>query len=342
MPDKRNINLSLIRIIACLAVVLLHTANLAMAYFGPASTTRIITASMRNLMLWSVPCFVMVTGALLLDPAKDITYKKLFGKYIKRILIVLVLFTIIYKITDIAISGTPLSTSLITEYLSDLVFGTSWSHVWYLYLILAIYLLLPFYRMVAAKAGAKDLRYLLVVLIVFQSLLTLVSDITGKETAFYICISTVFPLFLFAGYAIDRGVIKIHRALAIAVILLGIAAIIILSMEATKLQSEILGSMVTSYHFIATVLMSIAIFSLISGIKISDRLNSPVFRSLDSCTFGIYLIHMIVLNLIYKVIGFNPLTLGVYMLPVIAIVTFIISWGITFLLKLIPGIKKIL
>ncbi|MCR4688151.1 MAG: acyltransferase family protein [Saccharofermentans sp.] len=339
MADKRNNSLSLIRIIACMAVVLLHTANLAMAVFAPEGDMRIATASMRNLMLWSVPCFVMVTGVLLLDPAKEITYKKLFGKYIKRILITLVVFTLIYKITDILIDKTPFTPALITEYLASLVFGTSWSHVWYLYLILAVYLLLPFYRMVASKAEAKDMRYLLIVLIVFQSLLAIVTDMTGKTPAFYILVSTIFPLFLYAGYAIDKGYVKLNKIVSAALILLCIAGMITFSILATKLQSPEIGAMVTSYHFIFTVLLAICVFALMNKLNVK---GGKIFASLDGSTFGIYLVHMVILNVLYRAIGFNPYSIGVYILPVIAILTFALSWGIVAALRLIPFIRKIL
>lgn len=343
MPQARNRNLSLIRIIACMAVVLLHTANLAMAYFEPQDTARIITASMRNLMLWSVPCFVMVTGALLLDPAREISYKKLFGKYISRIVTVLLIFTLIYRLTDCLIDKTPIGADFITGYLSDVVFGTSWSHVWYLYLMIAIYLLLPFSRMISSKADAKDMRYLVIVLIIFQSLATLVSDITGKELAFYICVSTVFPIFLFAGYAITGGQIRIPKIICIIASVISISGIVIISIKATQLQSPMLGLMVTSYHFILTVILSIAVFTIIYSIA-SDpgKKSGRVFASLDGSTFGIYLVHMIVLNIIYKVPAFNPYTIGVYILPVIALITFVISWGVVAALRLIPFVRKLL
>ncbi len=343
MPQERNRNLSLVRIIACMAVVLLHTANLAMAFFEPQETVRIITACMRNLMLWSVPCFVMVTGALLLDPEREISYKKLFGKYIGRIVTVLLVFTLIYRLTDCLIDKTPVGADFITGYLSDIVFGTSWSHVWYLYLIIAIYLLLPFSRMIASGSDAKDMRYLVIVLIIFQSLATLVSDITGKELAFYICVSTVFPIFLFAGYGIIKGQIRIPKIICIIAMVISIAGIVIISIKATQLQSPMLGLIVTSYHFILTVILSIAVFIIINGIKSkSGKESGRIFRSLDGATFGIYLVHMIVLNIIYKVLAFDPYTIGVYIIPVIALVTFVISWGIVAALRLIPFVRKLL
>ena len=73
--------------------------------------------------------------------------------------------------------------------------------MWYLYLITALYLLLPFYRKIAASLNSKDTYYLLGVYLVFLSLLPMLQTLTEKSTAFYICVYSVYPLYLFLGDA---------------------------------------------------------------------------------------------------------------------------------------------
>ena len=52
-------------------------------------------------MMWAVPCFVMVTGALLLDENREVSFDKLFNKYILRVLGALVVFSMVFRIFDI-------------------------------------------------------------------------------------------------------------------------------------------------------------------------------------------------------------------------------------------------
>ena len=73
---RREIHfLSELRAVSCIAIVLLHTFYAASAYAAPGSTAHLAAISVRNLMMWAVPCFVMVSGALLLDQARVITYR---------------------------------------------------------------------------------------------------------------------------------------------------------------------------------------------------------------------------------------------------------------------------
>ena len=62
--------LSELRAIACIAIVILHTFYAASVY-APDHTAKIAALTTRNLMMWAVPCFVMVSGALLLDSARE-------------------------------------------------------------------------------------------------------------------------------------------------------------------------------------------------------------------------------------------------------------------------------
>ena len=68
-----------------------------------------VTKTCENLLMWAVPCFLMVSGALLLNPAKEIPLKKLFGKYIKRMFLALLIFTFIFQLFDILMTGQPLT-----------------------------------------------------------------------------------------------------------------------------------------------------------------------------------------------------------------------------------------
>ena len=65
-----------LRVMACVAIVILHTAYGASSQFEEVISSFQQSAAMAatNSMMWAVPCFVMVTGALLLPPEKDISY----------------------------------------------------------------------------------------------------------------------------------------------------------------------------------------------------------------------------------------------------------------------------
>ena len=97
------------------------------------------------------------------------------------------------------------------------------------------------------------------------------------------------------------------------------------------------------YSSIFVILQSIGVFTLFGCA--ADKTGAPrkekspgVFGKfvleIDKCSFGIYLIHMIFVRGILKHTKLHPygLTLGIFL------VSFILTW----ILKKIPGVKKIL
>ena len=152
MSPKHQSGYSNIRAISCIAICILHTFFAAVSIFQPEKGLYAASYAVRNAMYFAVPCFVMVTGALLLDPAREIGFSKLFGRYIRRILLALVIFTLLFALFDAVTKGETVGPAALKDWLFALFFDKSWAHMWYLYMLLGLYLLLPFYRKAAAAS----------------------------------------------------------------------------------------------------------------------------------------------------------------------------------------------
>ena len=89
-------NISILRIIATLAVVFLHTCS---TLISPLFTHYQLSEEMygfffngRECMRWSVPVFIMITGALLLKKGKVTTIQDCLKKYVLKMATVLLIF----------------------------------------------------------------------------------------------------------------------------------------------------------------------------------------------------------------------------------------------------------
>lgn len=342
---RREIHfLSELRAVSCIAIVLLHTFYAASAYAAPGSTAHLAAISVRNLMMWAVPCFVMVSGALLLDQARVITYRKIFQKYILRILLALVLFSVGFQVFDDITGNSGLHLTTLLHGLQNAVTGQSWKHMWYLYLIIALYLLLPFYRKIAAGLTKKDSYYLLGVYFVFLSLIPMLQTLTQKSTAFYLCVYSIYPFYFFLGDAFFQKRIFQKRWILALLAVGGTAAMLLLTMLCEKKQTASLSELLTSYAFPPIALQSAGIFGLMA-VK-ADRTPkwlSWILRQIDQCSFGVYLLHMLFLKLVLVVWKWNPYSHGGFLVILaLAIAVFLCSFGCIWLLKRIPGLKKIL
>ena len=315
-----------IRVTACLFIVLLHTLFASNVYFEETITEGqlLATQTVEHLLMWAVPCFLMVTGALLLQPAREIPAHKLFFKYIRRIVLALVCFTLLFQILDYIAGDQP---TIVRGWLSNLLQGHSWAHVWYLYLMLGIYLMIPFYKMISREANLKQIWGLILILVIFVSVLPMVG-FAGLECGFYIPTQLIYPVYVFAGFALFEK--NVPAWLAALILAVSTAMIVLLSITAPDL--EIFG-----YDSIFVVAQSLALFSLLLRVKAGAP---PFLRSLDDCSFGIYMIHMIGIRWMMKWIGFDPYSHG----PVICFIGMVLmffagAYLISYALRKIPKLN---
>ena len=362
---KKILYLSYLRAVACISIIILHTVDVAVILYQDQITNgeRIASLSVVHCMMWAVPCFVMVTGTLLLNKDRTVTIKDVFRKYILRILIALVAFSLIFALFDMLMNKDSFGAVFLAKGFLNALTGNGWAHMWYLYLLIGLYLLLIFYRAVANHVSDSEYRFLLIVYAVFLSLLPLL-NMWNAKVGFYIHVSTIYPFYLFAGYAIAESKLKIKKGISIILMLIGIIGIVGFTILNAKDVRTSNGNLL-GYSSIFVLLLAVGVFSFVKNFfGLTDVIEQKtvgaeetgmpapkkpgiigkVFLEIDRCSFGIYLIHMIFVRLVLRYWHLNPYTSNVTILVFAGLVLaiLIVSYGITALLKLIPGVKKIL
>lgn len=108
--------------------------------------------------------------------------------------------------------------------------------------------------------------------------------------------------------------------------------LIIVTFMQTKIALDL--NALLNYGSPLVVMQSMSIFNFFKDINWS---SNKVIQSLDFNAFGIYLLHMVVVRWLLKYYGLNPFN-GVVLpnILMIAIISFITSYSITFILKKIP------
>ena len=331
---------SYIRVLACFCIIILHALFASNVYFEKTMTGGEVlwSKAMENELMWAVPCFLMITGALLLDPARELPLKKLFGKYLRRIVLALVCFTLIFQILGWKMEGEP---DILKGWLKDLAFGESWAHMWYLYLMIGLYLMMPFYKMIAEKADTRLLDLLILILIVFTSLVP-AAEVFGISIGFYIPTTLVYPVYLFMGYRLHHR--PLHPALAAALLIVCTAGLLALTwlrygtgvLEALEADPGNQLDSLTGYASLLVIFQTAGLFSLLGRIKTPA---GRALRSMDQCSFGIYLIHMIGIHLIMKWVGFDPYMYGPFTFILMAAALFLASWPVTWVIRKIPKLN---
>ena len=331
-----------LRVAACIAIIVLH-ATYACGYQFQNSISLFnysAISAVTNCMMWAVPCFIMITGALLLDPSREISIKKIYRKYLLRVFRALVIFVMVYRFFDMMISPSGITGRGVIQGIAQIFTGTSWKPLWYLYMLIGLYLLLPIYRKIAQACSELELKYFLGIYFIFLSIFPVLSGF-GIYINFTIHIASIYPFYLFLGYAIRKQLIKLNQKMC--VLLVVVCTILIVSFTSLRWINNIKSlTALWTYSSPVVIVASCAVFNIFLNIK--NKAPDALHRFLlefDSCSFGIYLIHIIFIKAFTQVLGFNPYIYGaagfVGLIFIVLILSFVCTW---ILLKIAKLIKK--
>ena len=360
------------RALACMGIVLLHALTSGLARYSASLSVgelRIAWCLVNNLK-WCLPCFILVSGALLLDPEKGIGYRRLFSVYLGRMLGALLLFGSIYSLLETlaCVQAGDKAASFPATFFRELygVFADqSWTHLWYLFCMIGLYLLLPFYKILADHCRKRDMTYLLIIYLTFLSILPFLKGL-GLQCGFYIHVSTIYPFWFFYGFYLRKWGLRRSRSFYACLNLLSTAGLSLLTLvrwagSVTALEplfyysSPLLVLQVTGLAGMLkyagesipqavgkTMSMEQKKWQNYRKTGATSVLNRFLCR-IDGHSFGIYLLHMIVLWVAYSRLKWNPFARGGFgRVVALAAAAFLFSLAADEILRQIPVFRGIL
>lgn len=267
--SNRIDGLQYMRAVAAISVVVIHTLNSATIYFGdkhPISVS-VVAESFKNCMWWGVPCFLMITGWLMLSPNKAITYKKIYSWYVPRMIAVLVLFGVPFAWLELIFNDRAISLTQLSTALYNVLEGKTWAHLWYIYALIGVYVLLPILRIITKNAEPKDLKYIVFVYIFFLMICPILNEVKlDFREVLRMGMATIYPCWMFLGYMFSRKMIVVKRG--VAGFALCITCFLSFVITVFSMTRNIEMDVVFSYSSILVLFQSCAIFSLVSCLKL--------------------------------------------------------------------------
>lgn len=331
---NRKSSIDILRIFGALAVVALHTLNApVMAYKGELSQTLLYNLkSAEILMEWVVPVFFMITGYCLANK-KDCGFKYCFG-HVRKYVIVLFTIGLFYALLEEVYaakeSGEALiSLPIIGRSLLNVVNGNLWDHMWFVYSIIGIYLVMPVIHSFM-QTGERNIRTLTILLYIFTILIPEVNRTTVLN------INIDFPLGSYLFYVCFGAMARkceFKKWAFYTIIAGGILAAIYMVNFHTKIgRYDNLSPFLCIY--------SMAVFLAVNRINFK---GNKLMYELAACTWGIYLVHPVFLNIGIKLFKIDLLTEMPYLrLTAAWLVVFLLSFGLVWILRRMPLFKKIL
>lgn len=339
-----------LRILATIAVIMLHVSAQNWGKVELTSFEWSVFNWFDSACRWSVPIFVMISGALFLDAGKKIEPKKFIKNNCGRIIYAFIFWSGFYAV-DALFLGTDIKTATLN-------FIKGYYHMWFLFMIVGLYIITPILRELTKKK--EIVEYFLVVGFVFTFLIprlfvgikclnfpnvTVIVEAFDKAYSnmnFHVTLGYtyyyVLGYYLHNFYEEKKGTIKIWGVIS----LISYIAIVFM----TNWYSIKIGKANTLFYenfSINVLLISIAIFLFgkyrLSKIELGE-LGKKNLKSLSKYTFGIYLVHAFVIDKL-KLLGLNTLTANpIIMICFLTLITAIVSLIISIILNRIPWANK--
>lgn len=358
IKSRENIGwIDLLRIIACFLVVLSHCCDPFVAQFDndrPAFLTGVFSGSFVRAC---VPLFVMMSGVLLFPIRLNMAdfYKKRIGRIIIPLIFWSVMLPVLYFIylnfitttqnPAIAQDGYTLDVTLNKIYTFIFNFNYDTTPLWYLYMLVGLYLIMPIINAWLSQASQKEIKLLLYIwgitlvlpYIKMAAPLLGYTGNYGNMGIFGVCdwndYGTFYYVSGFTGYLILAYYLVKYplnwswtKTLCISV-----------PMFLTGYAITSLGYILTQNHFpgnyayleiiwyfagINVFMMTFPVFIIVQKIKVPSR---KWLSQMASMTFGIYLCHFIFVQMSYDLLNLTALPV-IIQIPSMACIAFFISY----------------
>ena len=323
--------------IAILGVVTIHT--ISEEYGSPVlSFNWTSVVLIRCIVGASVPLFFLCSGALMLDPEKELLERRLFTKSLPRLLIALMVWATFYKLMDLVIAGTYSAGDLIFGAKEVLLFKHKF-HLYFLHIMLLVYLWLPITRLVVAHASKHNLQYLLGIWFVFGIVYPTLRDfwpftlLTGIPVQWLMNKTYAAIGYTVLGYYLKTYPISLRGALVclISGFLIVFGGTSFLSVQKGSLATQLLEGMS----------LGIAVLTIgIAGVCFQkDRLGrSRVAIELSKASFCIYLVHVFFLT-VFGWLGIRLFFPDLISVPLLVVLNVVLSYLVYVVLHKIPILR---
>lgn len=348
MRNLRAVEYDVMRIIACYCVIMIHSAVFDQESIYVVQSSEFLSIKFWGVVArWAVPAFVMLSGMLILPHADETSIKRLFEHRVLRMLIAYFVWSVVYSFYNTYILGNVYAPTKFKTFIDGCFSGEL--HMWYLPMLVGLYIAAPILAIVIKNISAKWMKYWIWGLFIFTSLIpfieklnikfvsTIISSINGYMDLQFL---GGWTLYFVLGYYISHT--KFYKKKK-QVIYLCAGVAFLFTMIATvgfyKWYGEPLG--ILPYEYPNIVVFGVGVFLMfkekVSKISFTENCKQIIY-SLSKLTLGIYLIHVLILRILYH-FGFSiSLFHPIISVPIVSLVTFIFAALIIWLIRKIPVI----
>ena len=320
LSGPRKQFLDVLRVLATCAVVLMHvlTGAIDVTDTSIVPEYRSLLLSVMDLVTWCVPIFLLISGYLFLNPDAA---------------------------SELVVAERTFRIRMIPEALKMTLTGHTWSHMWYLYLILFLYLITPLLKKVLQILPVWSVVAVMTVIFLGSSVAPFFNKVLDSNSIPVLPDGGVYFLYYLCGYlfavrevCVDKGrntggqMVESGSGRSAGGntecdgetqnvesrawnVWLTAAAVLIMGMILSRTLAGFSIQMAYNYPF--TVLLAVLLFAAgwkggrdgaDSTAREKDRTHRIPWQEAGALSFAVYLVHPVYVNLLYKFVKITPFT----------------------------------
>ena len=343
LPENNNQNntisnnlkyIDFLRVFAAIMVIILHAVS---DYYLDSINfeTRLwwVFTIVNEICRTGVPLFFMITGYLMLSKSKIVSIKDFYKKRIFKILIPFLIWDIIYYCYYRCINNLNIFD---VAFFDELLLTGSAYHLWYVYSLIFLYLLLPFIKIITDKCSLK-LQILFLFLVILQTTVKPFINIV-TWTYFYFAPDGFIG---YLGYMLLGNILgkfDFKKSTRIVIYILGLAG------AALGIIGNYLYSVENGFNLIFNggymlnhFLFAGAIFVFFKyAVQKANPSKNNFISKLSTLTLTVYFVHVLPIEIAKEhFYGLAPSTLALYKFLIALFASFIIAY-------IIESFKKII
>jgi len=298
-----------------------------------------------------VPLFLMLSGALLLQPEKNESLSVFFKKRWARLGLPSLFWGVAYFAWDFLVQKIPFSGAAIIQG----ILNGPYTQLWYLYVLAGIYLLTPILRVTIANADESIVKYFVILWVVGVAIIPFFHLFTTFELN-----SNVFTLTGYVGFfVLGTYLVTVRmRRSTLSILIIIATALTAVGTYALAATGAGTGMYFLQQYFSPTVILaSVMAFLLLLTIKpasVQKETATPtspskvngLIKLISQNTLGIFFIHVMIIESIEKgYFGFaiNRDTLNpIIEAPLLTVIVLFSSLAIILILKRIPYLRRLI
>lgn len=351
----RYIYLDILRVMAIVGVIALHITSDTVIKVDTINSFNWWTANViYSVVRFCIPIFFMISGALILNEKIRSNSLRSIKYRVIKLGVPFIIWSIIYCYFKyfIIFYENPNFLEFIKVAGVDIISNKSYSHLWFVYVILAIYMIEPFIKKFLQHSTQREVRYLIILwfttTILYKTIKTYLSYLY-PEINLYVAFLDI-PMvathtgYFILGYYLHRYKIgEIKKASINVLAKLAIVFTPIFTYHFSKDQT-VLDKNFYDPFALTTFIIAVGVFLWIQSYE-WDKLefkNKMIISAISNASLGVYFIHLIVQVWVVNNIGKQWEEIFIIKLLIGIFFTFIISFIIVKICSLHSGLGKLL